>query len=174
MTLGENLMPGHISRLYCESWGVRYLAAGNKLGNIGTPDLTLENMEQVIRTVYQRDVKGKPAVTIIDAGTSFEWPSAFAALKQATVILVPLDGSPQEAELVEQQLAELKRVGVKPKTIEVLWDVPGMTKVKQVCESRLTVMVDTPGYLKAAAGNKPYCLSAAGREVWEEVLKKIL
>jgi len=174
MTLGENLMPGHIPKLFCKSWGVRYLAAGNKLGNIGTPDLTLENLEQIIRAVYQRDVKGKPAITVIDAGASYEWPATFAALKQATVLLVPVDGSPQEVELVKQQLTELSRVGVKPKSVEVLWDTPGMKRVKQLCESRIIVPADTPGYIKAAADNKPYCLSAAGAEVWRNVLEGLL
>lgn len=176
LTLGENIKPEHVSRLLQKTpWGVSYLPAGNKLGNIGTPDLTVEQMAQIINTLYHRDVKGKPAATVLDLGTSYEYPQTIAALRQATVVLIPLDGSQQESIMAQQQLSELARGGISPKSFELIWHMAGVNKPKPVCNLQLTIPVDLYGYMKASVDRKPYCLiSSEGQKVWGRVLQEIM
>lgn len=176
MTFGGSLQPNnHIPKMLKKSkWGVYYLPAGNKLGNIGTPEISMEQFEQVIRAIYQRNVNGQPAVTIINAGNSFEYPPTITALRQASVVVIPVDGSPQETKLLKQQLKELERVDVKPRTIELLWDLSGTHKAKQACNHRLNIPADPEHYLKSAISGKPYCLIGGTMDIWEQVVKRIM
>lgn len=175
MTFGGSLQPNnHIPKMLKKSkWGVYYLPAGNKLGNIGTPEISMEQFEQVIRAIYQRNVNGQPAVTIINTGSSFEYPPTITALRQASVVVIPIDGSPHESELVKQHLKELERVNIKPKTVELLWDLNGISKVKQICDYRLSLPAEPELYLKSAISGKPYCLSSNSAVIWEQVVKEI-
>jgi hypothetical protein len=67
------------------AWGIRYLPAGNRPGHIGAPNIDVEALEQTLKIVYQRNALGKPAVTIVDAGRSYEQASTMAALRQAAL-----------------------------------------------------------------------------------------
>jgi hypothetical protein len=71
MTFGDCFKPELVARfLKKRAWGIKYLPAGNKLGNICTPDFDTEVLEQTLKIVYQRNTGGKPAITVVDAGRS--------------------------------------------------------------------------------------------------------
>ncbi|MGB9847249.1 MAG: hypothetical protein ACPLRH_07070, partial [Desulfotomaculales bacterium] len=103
-----------------KTWGVRYLPAGNKLGNIGTPDFSSEHVElfrEIITAAHSRENDG-PRLTLVEAGTWFEQPSVFAALSACPVVIVPLTGGPQEKAVLDMHLKELGRLGVRPEVVE--------------------------------------------------------
>ncbi|MBO8128235.1 MAG: hypothetical protein H0Z39_03425 [Peptococcaceae bacterium] len=181
MTMGSKLKPELVpNMLKIYGWGVYYLPAGNKLDNLGTPDLAEDPrdavafMEKVILAVYQRNVKGKPAVTIINAGTGFEYPPTFAALKNAGIVVIPLAGERQEAEIVKRQLHELARLDVEPQWVELLWELDGTKPSKRICRKRLSVTADPEGYLQASHRRRPYCLTDRGSVEWREIINKLL
>jgi len=153
MTFGPDFNPDLTERMLKDyNWGVKYLPAGNKFGNIGTPEIPLDVLEEIIQKVYRREVNGRPAVTIIDTSPVFELPITFAALKNASMLLIPITNK-QEAELVYDQLTELERIKIKPKIIEVIW-----------CESKfyskniqITIPFIEDIFIKASNQRKPYC-----------------
>lgn len=171
VTFGESLRPELALRLLKEyGWGIKYLPSGNKLGNIGTPNLTLEILESVLRCVYQRDTKGKPALTVVDAGRYYEYPPTYAAVRLATIVLVPLDGSLQTAEVAKQHIEELNRLGVNPRVIELVFAMPGVKRAPQICEEA----VKWSDYLRDSATKRPQCLSVNGRGIWESVFRQVV
>jgi hypothetical protein len=159
--------------LKMRAYGIQYLPAGNKLGNIGTPHgVPLEPLEQTLKVVYNRNTKGKPAITIVDAGRPFEDAPTLAALRQAAIVLVPSDGSPASAEIARQQIDELHRLGYNPRFIEVLFATPGR-KAVHICQERCSVPFDWNTYLIDRAAMKPQCLRVDGRRAWEAVLNQL-
>jgi Mrp family chromosome partitioning ATPase len=173
MTFGEGFKPELASRfLKKRAWGIKYLPAGNKLGNICAPGLDTEALEQTLKIVYQRNTGGKPAVTIVDAGRSYEQASTMAALRQAAVVLIPTDGSPAIAEVTKRQIEELNRLGYSPRFIELLFTTPGR-KVFHFCQERCSVAFDWMTYLIDRAAMKPQCLRVDGRRAWEGVLNQL-
>jgi hypothetical protein len=173
LTFGNGFKPESVSRfLKKRAWGIRYLPAGNKLGNICTPGLDTEALEQTLKIVYQRNAGGKPAITIVDAGRSYEHASTMAALRQAAIVLIPTDGSPVIAEVTKQQIEELSRLGHSPRFIEVLFTTPGR-KVFHICQERCSVTFDWMTYLIDRAAMKPQCLRVDGRRAWEGVLNQL-
>jgi cellulose biosynthesis protein BcsQ len=173
LTFGNGFKPESVSRfLKKRAWGIRYLPAGNKLGNICTPGLDTEALEQTLKIVYQRNAGGKPAITIVDAGRSYEHASTMAALRQAAIVLIPTDGSPVIAEVTKQQIEELNRLGHSPRFIEVLFTTPGR-KVFHICQERCSVTFDWMTYLIDRTAMKPQCLRADGRRAWEGVLNQL-
>ncbi|MDI6906416.1 MAG: hypothetical protein QMC81_02850 [Thermoanaerobacterales bacterium] len=174
MTFGEALPVEVVPKMLQEyGWGIKYLPAGNKLGNIGTPDFELGTIERAIEAVAGRDAS-RPALTILNAAACFELPCSYGALKAADVILIPTTDAPQEAEVVTQQISELRRVGVDSKIIEVLWTL-GNGKREPVWPGieRIVVPRDDAGYLAAAAQRNPYAATEDGRSLWEKVLTGI-
>ncbi len=100
-------------------WGVKYLPAGNKLGNIGTPDFgegAVDLFREIIATAHARKDDGAK-LTVVEAGSWFEQPSAFAALSSCQVLVVPLVGGPQEKAVLDMHLEELGRLGVRPEVV---------------------------------------------------------
>lgn len=175
MTFGEAISPELAVKMLKErAWGVKYLPAGNKLGNIGTPDYGEKGaqlLENIITAIKAREAK-KPKVTIIEAGTWYEQPPAYAALKTCRVLFIPMSGSRQEGEIVKQQLAELKRVEVEPVTVELIFAPEEIKLPAQVCHKRVVVPDDRERYLKASATKKPYSLlTEGGQEIWRQALK---
>jgi cellulose biosynthesis protein BcsQ len=161
------------SFLKMRSYGIQYLPAGNKLGSPGTPnEMTLESLEQTLKIVHNRDTKDKPAITIVDAGRAFENAPTLAALRQATIILVPTDGSPATAEVAKQQIDELNQIGCNPRFVEVLFATPGR-KVFHACKERCSVAFDWNTYLIDSTTMKPQCLRVDGRRAWEGVLNQL-
>ncbi len=159
--------------LKMRAYGIQYLPAGNKLGNIGTPhDIPLEPLEQTLKVVYNRNTKGKPAITIVDAGRPFEDAPTLAALRQAAIVLIPADGSPASAAIARQQIEELRRLGYNPRFIEVLLATPGR-KTVHICQERCSVAFDWNTYLVDRAAMKPQCLRVDGRRAWEAVLNQL-
>ncbi|WP_449241494.1 hypothetical protein [Desulfoscipio gibsoniae] len=154
MTFGVDLNPDLAAKILIDyGWGIKYLPAGNKLGNIGTPDIELSTLEQVIQRIYRREVNSQPAVTIIDASSMFELPTTYAALRSSSILLIPVVNK-QEHELVNEQLAELKRLKVKPtKIIEVVWgDLNVRSKNTQV---KIPYLAET--LYQSSNQRKPYC-----------------
>ncbi len=147
-------------------------AGWNKLGNICAPDFDTEAMGQTLKIVYQRNTGGKPAVTIVDAGRSYEHASTMAALRQAAKVLIPTDGSPAIAEVTRQQIEELNRLGHSPRFIEVLFATPG-SKATHICQERCSVAFDWMTYLIDCAVMKPQCLRVDGRRAWEGLLNQL-
>ncbi|AKX95703.1 hypothetical protein MTHERMOG20_23140 [Moorella thermoacetica] len=175
MTFGEAISPKLAVKMLKErAWGVKYLPAGNKLGNIGTPDYGEKGaqlLENIIVAIKAREAR-KPKVTIIETGTWYEQPPVYAALKTCRVLFIPMSGSRQEGEIVKQQLAELKRVEVEPVTVELIFAPEEIKLPAQVCQERLIVPDDRERYLKASATKKPYSLlTEGGQEIWRQALK---
>jgi hypothetical protein len=159
--------------LKMRAYGIQYLPAGNKLGNIGTPHgVPLEPLEQTLKVVYNRNTRGKPAITIVDAGRPFEDAPTLAALRQAAIVLIPSDGSPASAAIARQQIEELRRLGYNPRFIEVLFATPGR-KAVHICQERCSVAFDWNTYLIDRAAMKPQCLRVDGRRAWEVVLNQL-
>jgi hypothetical protein len=159
--------------LKMRAYGIQYLPAGNKLGNIGTPHgVPLEPLEQTLKVVYNRNTKGKPAITIVDAGRPFEDAPTLAALRQAAIVLIPTDGSPASAAIARQQIEELRRLGYNPRFIEVLFATPGR-KAVHVCQELCSVAFDWNTYLVDRAAMKPQCLRVDGRRAWEVLLNQL-
>jgi MinD-like ATPase involved in chromosome partitioning or flagellar assembly len=174
MTFGDCFRPELVSRFLKKSaWGIKYLPAGNKLGNICTPDFETEVMEQMLKIVYQRNTEGKPAITIVDAGRSYKYVSTMAALRQAAIVLIPTDGSPVIAEAAKQQIEELHRLGHNPRFIEVLFKTPGRQGT-HICQERCSVAFDWNTFLIDRTAMKPQCLRVDGRRSWECVLNQLM
>ena len=170
LTFGEDFKPELVARfLKKRAWGIRYLPAGNKLGNICAPGLDTEALEQTLKIVYQRNTGGKPAITIVDAGRIYEHVSTTAALRQAAIVLIPTDGSAVISEVTKRQIEELRRLGHNPRFIEVLFTTPGR-KVFHICQERCSVAFDWMAYLIDQEAMKPQCLKVDGRRAWEGVL----
>jgi Mrp family chromosome partitioning ATPase len=159
--------------LKMRAYGIQYLPAGNKLGNIGTPQgVPLEPLEQTLKVIYNRNTKGKPAITIVDAGRPFEDAPTLAALRQAAIVLIPTDGSPASAAIARQQIEELRRLGYNPRFIEVLFATPGI-KAVHVCQERCSMAFDWNTYLVDRTAMKPQCLRVDGRRAWEVLLNQL-
>jgi hypothetical protein len=173
MTFGDGYEPKKISSfLKIRSWGIQYLPAGNKLGSICTPDLDTDVLEQTLKIIYQRNTRGKPAISVVDAGRSYEYAPTMAALRQAAIVLIPTDGSPALAEVTKQQIEELNRLGYSPRFIEVFYTTPGR-KVSHICNERYSIAFDWNTYLIDRAAMKPACLRVDGRRAWEGVLNRL-
>ncbi|MGI9951365.1 hypothetical protein V3F56_03300 [Moorellaceae bacterium AZ2] len=123
MTFGTSMTPELAVKMLekrGKTWGVWYLPAGNKLGNIGTPDFSSEHVElfqEIIHAAHGREVKGAK-FTVVEAGAWFEQPPVMAALAACPVVVVPLMGEPQEKTVLDMYLEELARLGVKPRVVE--------------------------------------------------------
>ncbi|MGB9860486.1 MAG: hypothetical protein ACPLQP_11175 [Moorellaceae bacterium] len=103
-----------------KTWGVRYLPAGNKLRNIGTPDFSSEHVQlfrEMIAAAHSREAGG-PKLTVVEAGSWFEQPPVMAALSACPVVVVPLAGGEYEKAVLEMHLGELGRLEVKPEVIK--------------------------------------------------------
>jgi cellulose biosynthesis protein BcsQ len=173
LTFGDGFKPELVARfLKKRAWGIRYLPAGNRLGNICTSGLDTKDLEQTLKIVYQRNTGGKPAITIVDAGKSYEHASTMAALRQAAIVLIPTDGSPAIAEVTKQQIEELNRLDHSPRFIEVLFTTPGR-KVVHICQERCSVAFDWNTFLIDRTAMKPQCLRVDGRRAWEGVLNQL-
>ncbi|MBE3582217.1 MAG: hypothetical protein IMW96_11410 [Thermoanaerobacteraceae bacterium] len=101
-------------------WGIRYLPAGNKLRNIGTPDFSSEHVElfrEMIAAAHSREAGG-PKLTVVEAGSWFEQPPVFAALFACPIVIVPMAGGEHEKAVLEMLLTDLKRLEVKLEVIE--------------------------------------------------------
>ncbi|MFZ5900386.1 MAG: hypothetical protein ACOYVI_03415, partial [Bacillota bacterium] len=62
ITFGETLPVELVPKMLREyAWGIKYLPAGNKLGNIGTPDFECDTIVKVIQAVAGRDAS-RPAL----------------------------------------------------------------------------------------------------------------
>jgi MinD-like ATPase involved in chromosome partitioning or flagellar assembly len=173
MTFGDGYETKKMSSfLKKRSWGIQYLPAGNKLGNICAPDFEMDAMEHALKIIYQRNTGSKPAITVVDAGRSYESVPTMAALRQAAIVLVPTDGSPVIAEIAKQQIEGLRRLGNSSRFIEVLFTTPGR-KVTHICHERCSVMFDWNDYLIDRAAMKPACLRVDGRRAWDGVLNRL-
>ena len=122
MTFGEDMRPELVDRFVIDRWGIKYLPAGTKLGQIGTPDIDSEKLELALRNIYQRDTKGRPALTIVDAGRCYEYAPTMASLKLASVVLVPSDGTLSLSTVAKDQIDELRRLGYCPRFVELHLD----------------------------------------------------
>ncbi len=95
MTFDDSFRPELVARFMKErSFGVKYLPAGIKLGKIGAPEIKDEDLEQILRHVCQRSSGRRPAITIVDAGGCWGNAWTLTALRLASVVLVPTDGTP--------------------------------------------------------------------------------
>jgi hypothetical protein len=173
LTFGANFEPEIVARfLKKRAWGIWYLPAGNKLGNIGTPVIGMEAMEQTLKLIYHRNTGGKPAITIVDAGRSYEQASTISALRQAGIVLIPTDGSRAIVEVTKQQIEELKRLGHSPRFIELLFST-SRRKSSHVCQEHYSITFDWMTFLIEQTDMRPQCLRVDGRRTWEGVFKRL-
>ena len=162
LTLGDTFTTDIIPKLLKMKWGVKYLPVGNKLGNIGTPDFTQDinkSKDLFVRVIEKaRKFLG---IIIIDAGRDFELPPVSAALFNANLIIVPVQGYPAEMELVKQQLDELKRAGL---------EVP----VKMLYINGAGGLAIESTVLKESLRKNQPCVIVSPRSsvAWVEILKK--
>jgi hypothetical protein len=123
MTFASSMTPELALRMLekrGKTWGIKYLPAGNKLGNIGTPDFgegALDLFRDIIAAVHSREGEGA-RLTVVEAGSWFEQPPVMAALTACPVVVVPLLGGPQEKAVLDMHLEELGRLGVKPEVVK--------------------------------------------------------
>lgn len=181
MTFADTMTPQLALRMLelKRNWDVKYLPAGNKLINVGTPDFGSGEdngvmlLDGVIKAAAGRKAR-KKKVTIIEAGNWFEQPPSYAALKNCDMLIVPVSGSHQEAEVLKQQLGELRRLEVEPEeVVEILFACSGVREPPAVGR-RITLPLDMEGYMKASAMKRPYCLlDAAREEAWLNVVMAI-
>ncbi|MEW6697303.1 MAG: hypothetical protein AB1341_08145 [Bacillota bacterium] len=172
LTMGESMNPALVPKMLREiKWGVRYLSAGNKMGNIGTPDYCTGGIN-LFKEIIQK-AREEVKIIIMDAGRDFEYPSTFAALSEADIILIPMLGLPQEADIISQQLTELKRVNVVKPTIELLYVTEdGYEKALQICDRRIEININFPQIIKTSMQKLPHCLNE-GRDVWNYISAQI-
>ncbi len=122
-TFGEDMRPELVDRFFQERWGIKYLPAGTRLGQIGAPGIDPEKLEIALRNVYYRNgTKGKPALTVVDAGRRYEYAPTLAALKLASMVVVPSDGSLFSSTVTKDQIDELRRLGYCPRFVELFLD----------------------------------------------------
>ncbi len=176
MTFGDTLGPELGYKLLREmKWGVKYLPAGNKLGNIGTPDFgghmqEVQLFKDILKKVRGRNT-GQNTLTIINAGCSFEYTATYVALAEAEIILIPTTDTPQEAEVITNQLQELSRVGINKLVIELLFtDESKGDHNNQIGSLRYEMKADVQGYVQAANFGEPYVLSQG---YWNNLLEKL-
>lgn len=164
LTMGDAMHPKLVPKMLREmKWGVLYLPAGTKLGNIGTPSCVKDpnTFKQIIETAM------KEVPVIVDAGRDFELPPTYAALSLADVIVIPIT-TPQEGEIVSCQLTELARVGIVKPTVELIFG----SSQKKVCQYRIQSNIDCGELYAAAAEGTPHCLTGAGQE-WVKIFDSI-
>lgn len=161
LTFGESLSPELAARLLRNmKWGVSYLPAGNKLGNIGTPDFgdqlqELQLFRDIIKLTKERGTEHN--ILIINAGCSFEYTATYAALTEADILVIPTTGTPQESEIIKNQLNELSRVGLTKTVIELLFKTQDVEQRTQISPVRFGMEEDIKGYMEAANQGEPYC-----------------
>lgn len=181
MTFADTMTPQLALRMLelKRNWDVKYLPAGNKLINIGTPDFGSGEdngvmlLDEVIKAAAGRKAR-KKKVTIIEAGSWFEQPPSYAALKGCDIMVIPVSGSLQEVAVLKQQLEELRRVEVEPKeVVEILFACDGIREPPAI-RRRITLPLDMEGYMKASAMKKPYCLlDETRKKLWLDVVKML-
>ncbi|ABO49472.1 hypothetical protein Dred_0936 [Desulforamulus reducens MI-1] len=171
LTMGESMNPELVPKMLREmKWGVRYLPAGNKIGNIGTPNYT-DGMK-LFKEIIQK-AKEEVPILIIDAGRNFEHPATFAALSESDIILVPIFGTPQELGIISQQLTELKRVYVEKPTIELLYVTEDTHKKTQpICDRRIEINLTHNVIINASMQNIPHSLDE-GRDAWTGLVREL-
>ncbi|WP_031518183.1 MinD/ParA family ATP-binding protein [Desulfofalx alkaliphila] len=169
MTWGDSLNPELLTKmLRTIKWGIRYLPAGNKLGNIGTPTCAKNAVDAkgLFKQLIDKARK-ESSVVVIDAGRDFELPPTYAALKEADIIVVPIT-TPQEGKLISWQLQELARVGVTTPTVELTF-TDGLNKI---CQYRVETNIKLEDFLTSAAENIPHCTMETGQE-WVKIMNFI-
>ncbi|MEG6512398.1 hypothetical protein V6C32_10790 [Desulforamulus ruminis] len=175
MTFGESLNPQLAAKLLREiKWGIKYLPAGNKFGNIGTPDFGNHKEEvQLFKDIIQQvKERGPHTLTIINAGCSFEYTAAYAGLTEADAIIVPTMGTPQQVEVIANQLKELSRIGIHKPVFEMLFMNPEVEiKDETFGSDRIELELNLSSYLEAALKGEPYYYIKGG---WQKDLMKVL
>lgn len=157
MTFGPSMTPELAVKILekrKKTWGVRYLPAGNKLRNIGTPDFSSEHVQlfqEMITAAHLREAEG-PKLTVVEAGSWFEQPPVIAALSTCPVVVVPLAGGEHEKAVLEMHLEDLLRLEVKPEVIEFY-------------------PLETVGAIRDS-GNKPHALEGDPAP-WQDLLAAI-
>jgi len=172
MTFDDSFRPELVARFMKErSFGVKYLPAGNKLGKIGAPEIKDEDLEQILRHVCRRSSGRRPAITIVDAGGCWGNTWTLTALRLASVVLVPTDGTPASAAVINQHVEELARLEIGSRFIECC-----MGPIKRPCwalDERLQTQFEWQEYLDAAAGRKPMALRKEHQGVWDVMFSKL-
>jgi hypothetical protein len=172
MTFDDSFRPELVARFMEErAFGVKYLPAGNKLGKIGVPVMKGEELEQILRHVCRRNYGRRPAITIIDAGSWWGNVWTLAALRLASVVLVPTDGTPASAAVINQHVEELTRLEIGSRFIECC-----LGPNRRPCwalDERLMVQFEWQEYLDAAASRKPMALRKECREVWDVMFSQL-
>jgi DNA-binding NarL/FixJ family response regulator len=177
MTFGERLRPDLALKMLQErAWGVKYLPAGNKFGNLGIPDFGDNGVylaEGIITAVANRKSR-KPRLTVIEASNWYEHPFVYAALKSCQVLIIPMSGSIQEEEIVKQHLKELRRLDMNVKAVKLIF-AGGEREQPAVKENSLIVPQDWEGYRNASAARRPYCLIGDLKgEIWSWIFLEIV
>ncbi|WP_003545682.1 hypothetical protein [Desulfotomaculum nigrificans] len=171
MTLGESMSPALVPKMLRKiKWGIRYLPAGNKMGNIGTPDYSIGSVA-LFKDVIKK-AREEVQTVIIDAGHDFEYSPTFAALSEADMIIIPSLGVPQESEIIVQQLVELKRISVEKPIVELLYMINGNEKIPKICNHRIEVNISFNDIFIAAKQGTPHCINR-GKNIWGEALHKL-
>jgi hypothetical protein len=166
MTFDDSFKPELVARFMKErSFGVKYLPAGNKLGKIGAPEIKDEDWEQLLRHIYRRNSGRRPAITIVDAGGCWGNAWTLTALRLASVVLVPTDGTPASAAVINQHAEELTQLEIGNRFIECC--LGPIKRPSWALDERLQMQFEWQEYLDAAVGRNPMALRKECRAVWD-------
>lgn len=192
MSLAQEMRPEYAPKMLIEKWGARWLPAGDRLENIGTPDL-LESMgpraqpllEETLLTVYRRAAGNRPTLTLMDAGRSFEDLPTLAGLRQSSHVLLVSSGGPIRDEELAIQAGWLCRIHLAepekllfvgqpggPDQMEVEYKRPGTDRMTRFrLEAVATLPDDKDVYRVSETKRTPEALYAGA---WDEVLQGVL
>jgi hypothetical protein len=113
----------------------------------------------------------RPAITIVDAGDCWGNAWTLKALCLASVVLVPTDGTPASAAVINQHVEELVRLGIVSRFIECC--MGPIKRPSWALDERLQMQFEWQEYLDAAAGRKPMALRKERRTAWDVMFNKL-
>lgn len=175
MTFGEGVKPELAASLLRDiKWGIKYLPAGNKLGNIGTPDYSERNelFRDVLELVGKRVANNKK-ITVVCTNSDIEYPTTFAALSAAEIVIIPTSGFSKEYELIEHQISEINRCGIKTAFKELLFSAGDVQIRRSLFNGSAIVDLDPLGYIESSFKNEPYCIYK-GKESWQKAFNNLI
>jgi hypothetical protein len=110
-------------------------------------------------------------MTIVDAGNCWGNAWTLTALRLASVVMVPTDGTLASAAVIKQHVEELTRLEIGSRFIECC--LGPIKRPSWALDDRLMMQFEWQEYLDTAAGRKPMALRKERRGVWDDMFSKL-